>query len=331
MPITLWEMPIASQIAGLTSQPYQGIGARLVRRIGRAVRGAIGSGINLRRPAASQASPHRAAAQAPQAPAPSRGRVLRRPPPARPLPFRVPRWLAPLLARRQYHPAAASRPAFRNHGDAPFTPEEFPQLSPKACAVLNTPLKDCDPKTLDLIVSTFAQYVNQVMSPEAGITNPAATLPNLGPRLSTALSDANADTSLPATPEPVPATVADTVPDAPAASTRPPVQATPTRPIMPSAKDAPRLSPVPLSGPPASDQPADAAITAAAPEITPDIAARSFRCSTQSFARWRPFRRRPPFSPRLRDGPQCVPPSWKLHYAACAGPPGGIACACRWH
>jgi len=334
-------MPIASHIAGLPSQPYQGVGARLVRRIGGAVRSAIGSGINLagvlRRPTASQASPHRTAAQDPQAPAPSRGRVPRRPSPARPLPFLLLRWLAPLLARRQHHPAAASRPALLNHGDTPFTSEEFPQLSPKACAVLNTPLKDCDPKTLDLVVSTFAQYINQVMSPEAAITNRAATLPNLWHWLSTALSDANADTSLSATPEPVPTTLADPVPDAPAASTQPPVQATPAGPIMPSSKDAPRLSPLPLSSPPASGQPADAAITAAAPEITPDIAARpapvvhgsrplyNSARSTRSLACWRPFRRRAPFSPRVRDGLQCVPPPWKLHYAACAGPPGEIA------
>jgi len=338
-------MPTALHIAGLPSQSRQGVGARLVRRIGGAVRSAIGSGINLagalRRPAVSQTSQDHAAAKQPQAPAPSRMRVSRRPSPARPLPFLLPRWLAPLLARRQHHPTAPSR---RNHADILFTPEAFPQLSLKACAVLNTPVKDCDPKTLHLVLSTFARYVNQVMSPEAGITNPAATLPNLWHRLSTALSDTNADTTLPATPEPVPAAPADTLPDAPASSTQPQVHAPPTGPIMPSAKDAPHVSPVPPSSPPASDQPADPAITAAAPQTTPDIAARSapvgpgsrplstpgqsFRYRTQSFARRRLHhaRCRPAlFPPGARDRLQCVPPPWKLHYAACAGPPGGIA------
>jgi hypothetical protein len=326
-------MPIALPIAGLPSQPHQGVGARLVRRLGGAVRSAIVSAITLtgarRRPAVSQTSRDRAAAQHPDAPAPSRVRVPHAPQAALPAPLLPPPWLALLLARRR------RRPARPNRADPPFTPEAYPQLSPKACAVLNTPLKDCDPKTLELVVSTFTQYINQVMAPEAGISDHAATLPNLWHRLSIALDDAKADTTVPATPEPAPATPAGAVPDVPVLSPDPPAPAPPTGPAMPPVKAS-----APLSGPPASDQPPDPPITTAAPQTTPHIAAtpaplvhpswpssnlgRSFRHHTQSFAPWcRPSFRycRALFPRALRDALQCQPPPWRLYYAACTGPP----------
>jgi transposase len=223
---------------------------RLVRRLG-GVRRAIVRGITLagaRRRAppslttASQTSRDHAAARHPEASVPSR--VL--------LPHR-PRLLARLLTRRQRSSASVSRPTILSQGDTPFTPEAFPQLSPKACAVLNTPLKDCDPKTLELVLSAFTRHITEIMSPEAGITDRKASLPNLWHRISTALADTNADTSLPATPQAVPAVPADAAPDAPVASPHPP-----SAPTGPSAKDAPRLSPLPQSG-----SPADAAISAA--------------------------------------------------------------------
>ena len=325
-------MPIALHIAGLPSQPHQGVGARLIRRLGGAVRSAIVSGITfagtLRRPRVSQASRDHAAAQHPDAPAPSRVRVPSRPQTALPVPSLPPPLLPPLLARRLRRPACLSQ------ADTPFTPEAFPQLSPKACAVLNTPLKDCDPKTLELLVSTFTQYINRVMSPEAGITDPQAVLPNLWHRISTALDDARADTSLLATPKAVPVASGGAVLDAPVLSPHPPVQAPPTRPKPPSAKNAPRLSPVPLSHPPA-----DAVITAAAPRTTPDFAApsapaghasrplsnpgRSFRYPTQSVARSRAFHCFRVLFPSkgVRNALPCLPPPWRLYYAACTGPP----------
>jgi len=333
-------MPTAPHTASLPPQPHRGVGARLVRRLGGAVRGAIVSGITfagtLRRPAASQTSPEHVAAQDPEAPAPMPMRVPPRPPTAVPAPLLLPRWFARLLTRRHSQFASASRPPSLNHGDAPFTPEACPQLTPKACAVLNTPLQDCDPQTLDLVVSTFAQYISDLTSPESGITDRAATLPNLWQRLSTALGDTKADTSLPTTPDAAPATATDAVPQVPVLSPHPPAQ--PTAPTNSSAKDAPRLSPVPPSGPPASDHPADATITAA--QTTPDIAApstpavheirslsntaRSFRHHTQSFARWRqnPLRYcRTLFPQGLRDALPNLPPPWRLYYAACTGPP----------
>jgi len=326
-------MPIALHTAGLPSQSPQGVGARLVRRLGGAVRSAIVCGITLagtlRRPAVPQTSRDHAAAQDPEAPsAPSRVRVPRRPCPALPAPLSLPPLLAHrLAARRQHRPAAASRPAFLNQGDKPFTPEAFPQLSPEACAVLNTPVKDCDPKTLELLVSALTQHINQVMSPEARITDPAARFPDLWHRISTALDDTKADTSLPLTPQAVSATPADAVPaDAPVASPHPP--APPTRLWT---NDAPRLSSLPLSGPPASDPPADATITPAAPKTPPEIAApsapvvhrgRSFLCHTQSSRRWRRHDSQPSLPCRIRVYlcASAVPFSC-CRYAACTGPP----------
>ena len=362
-------MPTALHIAVPSSQPHQGVAARLVRRLGGAVRSVIVRGIALagalRRPTLSRTSHHHTAVQDPQAPAPGRLRAPLRPrtpststspalrawaakqtkaPTKRAgegaAPLITP-WLAPLLAaRRHQRSAETSRPASLNHGDMHFTPQAFPQLSPKACAVLNTPLKDCDPKTLKLLVSAFTQYINQVMSPEAGITDPAAAFTNLWHRLNAALADTKADPSSSTTPQAVPATPADAAPNATAASPHPPVQAQPTAPTTQWTNQAPRASPPPLSHPPIPDQPADVPITAA-PETTPDIATlsspvghasrslsnpgRSFRSSPQSFAR-----RRPRHVPRcrafvhvrsLRDGPQSPPPPRRLYYAASTGPP----------
>jgi len=331
-------MPTALHITGLPSQSSQGVGARLVRRLGGAVRSVIVRGITLagtlRRPAAPQTGCHDPEAQASQASAPTPLRVSCRPRPALPAPLLPPPLLAHLLAARRHHrPAATSRPAFLNRGDKPFTPEAFPQLSPKACAVLNTPLKDCDPKTIELLVSALAQHISYVMSPETGITDPAAAFPNLWHRINAALAETQADTSLPATPQAAPATPADAMSDAPVASPHPP--APPTAPTKLCTNDAPRPSPLPLSGPPASDQPPDPTITTAAPETTavghagppPSNSGRPLRGRTKYFARWRrrPLRcGRPLFPPGLRDALQRAPPC-RPCYPTCTGPPRAIA------
>jgi hypothetical protein len=337
-------MPTALDTVGLPSQPHQGAGVRFVRRLAGAVRSAVISGITLAaalRPlAVSSTTPDYAPAQNPQSPsAPRQARVPRRPSASLPAPS-LPRWLASLLTRRHHQFASVSRPAYLNQADAPFTPQAYPQLSPQACAVLNTPLQDCDPKTLELLLSAFAQHISDLASPEAGMTDPRATLPNLWQRISTVLNDTKTDTSWPATPDTAPATATDAVPLVPVLSPHPPAHSPPTGPTTASAKDASRPSPVPLAGPPASDHPADATITAPAPQTTPEIAApsvsvvhgsralsnrgRSFRSYTQPSARWcrSPFRCcRALFPPGVRDGLPCLPPPWRLYYAACTGPP----------
>jgi hypothetical protein len=331
-------MPTTLHIAGLPSQSLQGVGARLVRRLGGAVWRVIVRAITLagtlRRPAVPQTARHHPEAQDPQAPARRPVRVPRRPRPALPAPLVPPPVLAHLLAARRHHrPVATSRPACLNQGDKPFTPEARPQLSPQASAVLNTPLKDRDPKTLELVFSTFSSPINRLMSPEAGMTDPAAKLPNLWHRLNAAPGDTEAETCLSTTPQPVPATPADEVPDAPVA---PPQKALTTGPTTPSAKDAPRLSPLPLSGRPASDPPPDAAICAPAPRTTPHIApvrpasrslsnpGQSLPHHTQSFMcrRRRHVPSSHPLSPQsLRDALQCLPPPSRLYYAASIRPP----------
>jgi len=299
-------MPTALHIAGLPTQSHQGTGARLVRRLGGAVRSLIARGITLagtlRRPAVPRASRNQVAAQAP---APRRMPVPRRPRAALPAaPLLLPPLLARLLALRHRRPAATGRPAHLNQGDKPFTPEAFPQLSPKACAVLNTPLKECDPKTLELVFSTFASHINQPMSPKAGMTDPAATLPNLWYRLNAALADTNNDMCLSTTPAPVPAAPADAVPDAPVVSPQPPAQALTTAPTTLSAKDATRLLSLPLSGPPASDPPTDAAITAPARQPTPHITAPSAPVGHASRSLSTPGPRRYETIPNVSGRPQ---------------------------
>jgi len=106
-------MPTALHIAAPASQSRQGVGARLVRRLGGVVRSAIGSGINLaaalRRPAASQASRGHAAAQHPQAPTPSRLPLPRRPSPRSPSPV-PPAALARATARPPSPPIRLRKP-----------------------------------------------------------------------------------------------------------------------------------------------------------------------------------------------------------------------------
>ena len=145
-------MQPALHTAGLPSQSRQGVGARLVRRLGGAVRSVIVRGITLvgtlRRPAASQTSADHPQAHDPQAPAPARLPVPPRPRPAVAALFLPPPLLAHLLAARRHHrPAATSRPAFLNQGDMPFTPEAFPQLSPSLCRSQHPPqgLRSQDP------------------------------------------------------------------------------------------------------------------------------------------------------------------------------------------
>jgi len=292
------------------------------------VRGVIVRGITLAGTLRRAAAP-----QDPRASAPRRVRVLRRPRAALPAPLLPPPLLARLLAaRRHRRPAAATRPAFLNQGDIHFTPEAFPQTQPqglRGSQYAAQGLRSQDPG-----VGGF-QHINQVLSPEAGITDPAAMFANLWRRISTALADTNVDASLSTTPQAVPATPADAAPDAPVASPHPP-----TPPTGPSAKHAPRVSAGVVSGPTASDQ--------RAAQPPPPLAGgssreadrcreadrwgegaggfgRSFRSFTQSFARRRPHhvrRCREFVHPRgVRDGLQCLPSPPRLCHAACTGPP----------
>jgi hypothetical protein len=123
---------------------------------------------------------------------------------------------------------------------------------------------------------------NQVVSPEAGITDPSAAFDNLWHRLNAALADAKTDTSSPATPQAVPATPTDVAPDARIVSPDPPAQVPATGPTRPSAQEAPRLSPVPLSGPLADRSSTIRNPLRAGAESTSAAAARSLEASATS-------------------------------------------------
>ena len=144
----------ALSLPDLPSQPHQGVGARLVRRLGGAVRSAITGGMTLatgrRRPAAPQPDIDHPVARDPDPrPAPAPEHLPGQPRTASPFtPDRSasPGWLARLSGRGR-------RPTRFNYallpdGDAPFTPEAFPGLTPEFCTFLNTPLEECDPEML---------------------------------------------------------------------------------------------------------------------------------------------------------------------------------------
>jgi hypothetical protein len=326
--------------AGLSSQSPQGIGARFVRRLGGAVRNAIATGITLanalRRPAAAHPSRNRATAEIPESPpAPGPQPVPHQPPDASPSPRHD--WLPSLLARQiRRRRAPAGAPAFLDDSDTPFTPESCPQLSAKACAILNTPLGDCDPETLELLFSALAEHIAGLMSPESGATDAEATLPSLWDRLNAMLADAGAEPPPEAAPDAAPATPAEAEQNEAPAAPDPTAQTSPPAPAKRPAKAAPFVAP-PLPDPPAADPPPDAAITAlAAGETAPDPAPLpgpvphggrpfpSFRDRGRQLARY--YRRllhscRLLFRRSWRDGPQCRPPQRRLCYAACAGPP----------
>ena len=204
-------------------QTHQGVGARIVRRFGRAVRGAI-SGIlrpgSRQRPAASPSATPAPAAAGLEPPAPpSRLRIPHQPRvPRRPRAERRPRiarwsaptqpiqptrsgWMARWFGRKPRQPA--SGPSLSATSDFQFTTEAYPELTPEACAILNTPVGDCDPELLRLMVSVFAAQLAAM--PELGLSDAKALFATLWQRLGAPLGDTAPD----AAPDAAPATTTD--------------------------------------------------------------------------------------------------------------------------
>jgi len=100
-------------------------------------------------------------------------------------------WLARLLPRRRLQPADAA--LLLADSDAPFTPETVPGLRPEICAILNTPLEDCDPEILRLLLAALAQSIADAMPPEAGMTDAGSVFSTLWSRLAPALDDIGLD------------------------------------------------------------------------------------------------------------------------------------------
>ena len=265
-------MPTATHPAGLSSQLHPRGTVRFLRRLGGAVCGAITGGIarvgGLRRPHARRSTHPRS------------------------------------TLRGAASPAAAALP---NSDDAPFTPEACPGLSPDACALLNTPVEDCDPEILRVLLAVLARHIADTMSAELGM-DAEALFSTLCGRLCAAADEA-APVAPPATEPaaPPPPTSKHAVPNAAAAR-------------LPRAHGT---------------EPADTATTRDnKPHHAASLGVPGFR------GRWTPVHARGWFRHGRRSGvdrrqqscrrvlrgtPRALPPQWRLCYTACAGPPGAAA------
>jgi hypothetical protein len=158
--------------AALTSQPRKGIGARVAggfSRFGAALRSVVAG--SLRRPQSgpdSRTAPDTRTASytrtVPDADAPPAARPARAPR----QPSRVRKGgLARLFDRRRV-PAAVPEQS-RELPDFDFTAEAFPELCPEARAFFNTPLEQCDPELLGIVLEALAELIAGSMTPQEGM------------------------------------------------------------------------------------------------------------------------------------------------------------------
>jgi hypothetical protein len=208
---------------GLAYQPRQGVGARLVRRLGDAVRGVIAGGITLA--GSLRRSPAPRSGGNPPAP---RNRVA----PAAPRRPRAPRqaiaaaavaptrtgWLARCFGRGRSEAAPQGRPSFPNL-DAHFTPDSHPGLSPEMCAILNTPVEDCDPEILHTVFAAFAELIADALPPELRGLDGGELFSTLVGRLGTAREAARQDAAPDVPPELAPEAAMAAMPGAPPGAT----------------------------------------------------------------------------------------------------------------
>ena len=277
-------MANALHLSGLPAKTHQGIGARLVRQLGGALRRTVAGITRLRTP------------RHPAVPEPDTSQT----PPRRP---RLPRKFSPGNDRAGASSGwfglgrlRSKRPAFPD-GDAPFTPQAYPGLTPEVCEFLNTPTKDCDPALVCLLLGALARHIAESLPPELGL-DAEALFSTLWSRLADPLGEPAPDATAAEQADDAPVGPADAVPDAP--------------PLPPEA--------------PAPDSPQSATLAAAAvPEDAPPYIAlpnRSFRgsrwlpCGLRRFFAWR----RGWLSHTWRDRQRALPPPRRLFYA-CAGPP----------
>lgn len=275
-------MSTARRPAEPTPTPHQGIGARFFCRLGSAVRSAVAGGIALARSRRPSTAPHPnrtpPAAKKPRTPRPSGAAT----------PTRSARrgWIAGWLGRLP----VPSRPrAALPDDDAPYTPETHPGFAPEVCELLNTPIEDCDPNELYIVLAVFARCLAESLPPELGM-DAQALFGRLWGRFAPPQAEATPEAPASEPPSPAPAT-----PDAPPAS--PPIQAQ-----APASSDDTAL-------------PADML-----PAVLP--AASAFHRRRPFSAAIRSRRHRPPERIRPRR-PKARPalPARRLCYAACAGPP----------
>lgn len=242
-------MATAHEIPNLACQPRQSAGPRLLRRFGGIVRNAIAS------VARRSVAPQPAARNADARPTPGRtprARPARSAPPASSAPStRRPGWLPRLLCRRPSRSSPHANPFFLLDQDQPFTPESFPGLDPEFCALLNTPLEDCDPETLTVLCAAFAETLAHFLPQDSGM-DARALFSAMRGRLGATLDDSLPEAP-PAAPPPVPAQAF-----APAPA---------TAPIVASIRVPPAISPQAQAAPPPNP-----ALPAATPQTAKGIA-----------------------------------------------------------
>ena len=211
-------MATALPLPGLSSQTHQGVGARFVSRIGGALRNAF-AGLTRprrqRRPAAPPPNAGQPAARDPEnSPAPPRRRRAPRPSPTPPpAPSPRPGWIASWFGLRRNPPAASRHQAVPDSHDGPITPEAYPHLTPEVCALLNTPVAECDPELLRLTLAVFVRHLAESLPPELG-QDAQALFATFWDRLGAPLSQEAADAPPPDQPD-APSGSADAIPDTP--------------------------------------------------------------------------------------------------------------------
>ncbi len=127
----------------LATPPRKGIGARIVRGLGRmgaALHGVVAGRLRRRRSGADRDFPPDADSST--------------------------------AAKPAHAPRRTRRTAFAvpdRHADLAFTEELFPDLTPGAREFLNTPLEECDPAMLGLVLEALAGAIAGVMTPQEGM------------------------------------------------------------------------------------------------------------------------------------------------------------------
>jgi hypothetical protein len=248
--------------ATLATPPRKGIGARIVHglgRVGAALHGVVAG--RLRRRPSGPDSPIAAEADGATAAMPAR---------------------APRQPRRRRIGVP------ERHRDLAFTAAAFPNLSPAARELFNTPLEDCDPAMVGIVLEALAEAIAGMMTPRDGMQDARDVYLALSSRLG-ALTGGTHGTL----PETVPATPAE--------------PADPVAPADPDATGAQAASPGLAGSTPGR--------FATGRFAAGRYAARRFAARRLVLAR-----RTIPFH-RQNILAWVKPPPRLLCYAACAGPP----------
>lgn len=161
-------------------------------------------------------SPKPAITRGPEAPRPPR--VPRRRSPAPSAPPTRPGWIARWFGRKPRQPTPSRRRRGRNSENAPFSPETHPGFPPEVCALLNTPVEECDPDLLRLILAALAKHIAESLPPELGMTDAQAVFARLWGRLGGVQPESAPDSAAAEQADAASAAPSETLPEAQAAT-----------------------------------------------------------------------------------------------------------------